>query len=183
MKVKLDVVLKKRPALPQQKLDAAAAESTTAPALPQQKEAAALPKQREAAAAAGSTEGAVPKLTPINLIAKSLNAAWITPPASPSVSFHRIAPPPPKTPPKTLPKSGCSLRGSTQSLWTLPSQKTFPILKKDKELVRMRTQSRSRKSLRPDSQLEDILEAFIAERDKKHPILKKKLLRSNSFFK
>ena len=179
MKVKLDVVLKKRPALPQQKLDAAAAGSTAAPALPQQREAA-LPQQREAAAAAaGSTTGAVPKIAPISSIKKSLNAAWITPPASPSLSAHRIAPPPPivtlpKTPPKTLPKPMFSMRASTQSLWTLPSQKTRPILKKDNELVRMRTQSRSRKSLRPDSQLEAILESFIAERDQKKAICSSK---------
>ena len=168
MKVKLDVMLKKRPALPQQqKSAAAAAGSTAAPALPQQREAA-LPQQREVAAAAGSTTGTVPRIAPISSIKKSLNAAWNTPPASPSLSAHRIAPPPPtvpKTPPKTLPKPMFSMLASTQSLWTLPSQKTRPILKKDSELVKMRTQSRSRKSLRPDSQLEAILESFMAERD------------------
>ena len=150
MKVKLDVVLKKRPALPQQQQQ-------------QQKPAAA------AAAAIVNTDtraqGARPKIQTLPSIQASLNAAWVTPPASPSITLHRIAPlPPVDILPKqqSTPRFG-SLKQKTQSLWNLPSQKycptPSPILKKKYELVRMRSLTRSRKSLRPDSQLEDILES------------------------
>ena len=158
MKVKLDVVLKKRPAPPpQQRASAAAAAAATA--------------------TTGKTQGAVPKLQPLPSIKASLNAAWVTPPASPSISLHRIAPLPPppdklpkqQSPPRTLPKPMFSLRQRTQSLWSLPNQNycppASPICKKNYELVRMSSLGCSRKSLRPDSQLEAILEPFIAERD------------------
>ena len=154
MKVKLDVVLKKRPALPQQQ------------------------QQLKPAAAAAivntdtRAQGARPKIQTLPSIQASLNAAWVTPPASPSISLHRIAPLPPvdilpkqQSTPKTLPKTPGfgSLNQRTQSLWNLPSQKycppPSPILKKKYELVRMRSLTRSRKSLRPDSQLENILES------------------------
>ena len=143
MKVKLDVVLKKRPA---------------APAL------IVPPADAAAAAAVATSQGAVSKSIK-QIITKDLNSAW-TPPPSPAFSHHRIAPEPLATLPKPKPPLYNSF-ARCQSMWSVSNPTFLPIIRKT---AQTRKTTASRRSLRPKSQLDDILEPLHAENEREKAI-------------
>ena len=151
MKVKLDVVLKKRPAAPALIVPPEAAAAAAA--------AAAATKETVA-----TSQGAVPKSIK-QIISEDLNSAWTTPP-SPAFSHHRIAPEPPATLPKPKPPAYNSF-ARCQSMWNISNPAFQPIIRKT---TQTRKTAASRRSLRPKSQLDDILEPLHAENERERAI-------------